>query len=66
MIEKYKALNIAIGDYNYVVNEKGENIDGNFEEEVSYDSFKFFNNTTGWSEIVDVNTLQNINTPKVQ
>ncbi|WP_340156176.1 hypothetical protein [uncultured Winogradskyella sp.] len=64
MLQKYKELKIKVGDYIYFVNEKGEGIDGNFEAELSNDSFRFFNNTTGRSEIVNISILQDIRKPE--
>ena len=64
MITKYKELNIQVGDFIYFVNDKGEGIDGNFTAELSNDSFSFFNNTTGRSEIVIISKLQDITKPK--
>ena len=64
MLQKYKELKIKVGDYIHLINEKGEGIDGNFEVELSNDSFSFFNNTTGRSEIVNISMLQDISKPK--
>ena len=64
MIHKYKDLKINPGDHIYIINEKGEGIDGNFEVEISDNSFRFFNNSIGRSEIVNVKTLQDIQKSK--
>lgn len=66
MIAKYQELKIKTGDYIYLVNSKGEGVDGNFEAELSNNTFSFFNNTTGRSEIVEITELQDIAKPKVQ
>lgn len=63
MVTKYKELKIEPGDYICIINHKGEGVDGNLEEKLSDESFMFFNNTTGRSEVVDVNSLQDISKP---
>ena len=66
MLRKYKELKLKFGDYVYFINEKGEGIDGNFETEISNESFSFFNNTTGRSEVVNITNLQDLRKPKIQ
>lgn len=39
MLKKYKDLKIQPGDYISIINGKGEGIDGNFESELTNDSF---------------------------